>query len=386
MGFIKLCILALPSLAQSSPLSSGQRQDWVQLPTGRYYGLHGPNTSTTTYYGIPYGFSERFQPSKPIELKDGISPKTEVNSTGHSPACVNFNIPPPYDTGFKFLLGPNFPEPQQEDCLNLDVYVPQTKNNEPLPVLVYTPGGGFLVGASFIYDMRDIVNLSVSLGKPVIAVVINYRLGPLGFLNPSALGEDSINVGLTDQFLALKFVSRYIAAFGGDPEKVTIMGQSAGAESAMQQLLWSSDKGHRLFRAAWMASIPSASASFLQSHPIPYKDDRVKEYAEACGCSVNRTIQENVQCLKEADIKTMINASMAWQGSGVGFGGAIKDNVFRAIRAGKFPKVPIVISTCRDEGTSSAIGFNTINDQITSIAVESKSYRCCTRAGSNITL
>jgi para-nitrobenzyl esterase len=81
---------------------------------------------------------------------------------------------------------------------------------------------------------------------------INYRLGPLGFLNPSIWGEE-INLGLLDQVEALRWVQKNIYTFGGDPEKVTISGESAGAESAMHQLLWTDEN---LFRAAWISKAP----------------------------------------------------------------------------------------------------------------------------------
>ena len=89
-----------------------------------------------------------------------------------------------------------------------------------LPVLFYTPGGGFLVGASFSYDFRSLVRRSVDLGKPFVAVVINYRLGPLGTLNPSVGGDQ--NVWLGDQVEALRWVREYIGVFGGDKNKITI--------------------------------------------------------------------------------------------------------------------------------------------------------------------
>ena len=103
----------------------------------------------------------------------------------------------------------------------MDVYVPDG-DHEDLPVLVFTPGGGFLVGASFSYDMSSLIERSVAVGNPFIGVVMNYRLGPLGFLNPSTWNEDKINLGLLDQVEALRYVKKYIRAFGGSPEKVTI--------------------------------------------------------------------------------------------------------------------------------------------------------------------
>lgn len=198
----------------------------VQLPSGRYgflasmikltirfEGLHDANTSTTVYYGIKYATAPRF--GAPHAIGNG---NATHDARTHGPACVNFQIPPPFNIGFGPLLGPEPIEPQSEECLTLDVYVPDGHPCD-LPVLFFTPGGGFLVGASFQYDMRPMVQHSARMGRPLIAVSINYRLGPLGFLNPSS-GDK--NVGLLDQFEALRFVERSIAAFGGDPKKITI--------------------------------------------------------------------------------------------------------------------------------------------------------------------
>ena len=89
-------------------------------------------------------------------------------------------------------------------------------------MLFYSHGGGFLVGASWIYDFRSLVSRSVDVGKPFVAVVVNYRMGPLGTLNPSILNDKDWNAGLLDQFEALRWVKEHIGAFGGDASKVTI--------------------------------------------------------------------------------------------------------------------------------------------------------------------
>jgi carboxylesterase type B len=141
-----------------------------------------------------------------------------VDASHHGPACINFNIPPPYDQGFGVLLGNQTVSPQSEDCLNLDVYVPDGDHCD-LPVLFYTPGGGFLLGASYLYDMRPLVERGSAMGKPFIGVSINYRLGPLGFLNPS---DNIFNLGLQDQFAALRWVKQNIGVFGGDPNNLII--------------------------------------------------------------------------------------------------------------------------------------------------------------------
>lgn len=171
----------------------------------RYRGSRDVNSSTTAYFSIPYAFASRFDKAKPIEDKPGLLKDVVIDASKHGPACTNFNLPPPYDKGFAALLGEEAIEPQSEDCLTIDIYVPDGDHDD-LPVYFWTPGGGFLVGSSFSYDMGPLVGNSVDLGMPVIAVSINYRLGPLGFLNPSTFGWDSTNLGLLDQIEALRWV------------------------------------------------------------------------------------------------------------------------------------------------------------------------------------
>ena len=182
--------------------------------------MHDANASTTVYYGIPYAHAARFKPAVPIGSESRLCSVDIVDASAHGPACIQFNLPPPYDKGFALLTGTTPVQPQAEDCLTMDVYVPDG-GYQDLPVLFYTPGGGFLVGASFTYDFRSLINLSIGMGKPFIAVVINYRLGPLGTLNPSIWGED-VNLSILDQVEALRYVQEHIHAFGGDPRKVTI--------------------------------------------------------------------------------------------------------------------------------------------------------------------
>ena len=170
----------------------------------------------TIYYGIPYGHATRFEPPSPVTLND----TSEVNATSHGPACINFNLPPPYDKTFEALLGATTPEPQVEDCLSLDIYVADGHADGGLPVLFYSPGGAFTNAASFAYDMRPSITHSMEMKKPFIGIVINYRLGPLGFLNPSAVQD--WNIGILDQVEALRWVGKNVVAFGGDKDKVTI--------------------------------------------------------------------------------------------------------------------------------------------------------------------
>ncbi|KAK7790822.1 hypothetical protein R5R35_008603 [Gryllus longicercus] len=119
-----------------------------------------------------------------------------------------------------------------EDCLCLNVYVPKVQNPKNLPVMVWIHGGAFVGGSG----NSDMYNPKRLVAEGVIAVTLNYRLGTLGFLNfgtPDAPG----NQGLMDQFFALKWVKKNIKVFGGDPDKITIFGESAGSVSVHMHTL-----------------------------------------------------------------------------------------------------------------------------------------------------
>ncbi|XP_049837325.1 juvenile hormone esterase-like [Schistocerca gregaria] len=145
-----------------------------------------------------------------------------------------------------------------EDCLHMNVFVPQTDDDSPLPVMFNIYGGGFTAGSS---DGRP-PDYFVENG--VLLVTFNYRLGPQGFLS---LQNDDIpgNAGLKDQLLALQWVQRNIAAFGGDPTKVTIFGESAGGASSSFMFL--SPKAEGLFRAAVMESGVASAQWAVQPSP-----------------------------------------------------------------------------------------------------------------------
>jgi para-nitrobenzyl esterase len=122
--------------------------------------------------------------------------------------------------------------PQSEDCLHLNVWAPSgpARPRGPMPVVVFVHGGAFVSGASThpMYDCREL-----ALRGGLVVVSFNYRLGALGFADLGALGETSFaadaNNGLRDQIAALRWVREHIDAFGGDPDQVTLLGQSAGA-------------------------------------------------------------------------------------------------------------------------------------------------------------
>jgi para-nitrobenzyl esterase len=139
--------------------------------------------------------------------------------------------------------------PFNEDCLYLNVWTPAERPSQKLPVLYWIHGGGFVLGAASqpLYDGEALARLGC------VVVSINYRLGLFGFLAHPALSQESPgkvsgNYGLLDQIEGLRWVQRNIAAFGGDPERVTIFGESAGGMSVLGLMVSPAAKG--LFHGA----------------------------------------------------------------------------------------------------------------------------------------
>lgn len=170
---------------------------------------------------------------------------------------------------------PDFGRAAGEDCLNLNVWTPKGATpSSKRAVMVWIHGGGFLNGSADIYDARWLTTQG-----DIVVVTINYRLGALGFLAHPALAPDGDvgNYGLADQQAALRWVRDNIGAFGGDPDQVTIAGESAGAMSVCDHLVVPGSAG--LFRAA-----------ILQSGPCQVQADRAtaervsEDYAAGLGC------------------------------------------------------------------------------------------------------
>lgn len=165
--------------------------------------------------GIPYATAERFQ--KPVLLNT-----PEVERAGHARGPAAPQDPSRLDK----VTGPLLDEiAQQESCLVLSVVAPSEAVE--LPVMVWFHGGAYVSGGGEApkYDPDGLAR------RGVVVVNVTYRLGALGYLHPEGLGDD--NLGLLDQLTALLWVQANIAAFGGDPRRVTIFGQSAGADSAL---------------------------------------------------------------------------------------------------------------------------------------------------------
>ncbi|KAJ7215194.1 triacylglycerol lipase [Mycena rebaudengoi] len=152
-----------------------------------------------------------------------------------------------------------------EDCLTINVFRPAgLPDGSKLPIMAWIYGGSFFTGTSATFNGTELVARSIARGTPVIYVSFNYRLGPLGFpQGPEAAQRGVLNLGLRDQVLALEWVQENIGAFGGDPTKVTVFGQSAGSVSV--GLLYLNNNFASLARAAIFESSQAGTTVLFDS-------------------------------------------------------------------------------------------------------------------------
>ena len=216
-----------------------------------------------------------------------------------------------------------------EDCLYLNVYTSTLRRIADRPVLVWIHGGGFTEDGARNYDGAKLA------ADGTVVVTINYRLGALGFLAHPALARQpagpSGNYGLMDQIAALGWVRRNIARFGGDPDKVTIAGQSAGGISVLALMV--SHRSHGLFQRA----IVESGAFALNQRPLAEAEAAGEAFATAAGCA-----NQTARCLRTLPVGTLVNDFTAPVIPGVIDGKVLTESIAQALAAGRFAHVPIL--------------------------------------------
>ncbi|XP_061177111.1 carboxylesterase 1C-like [Saccostrea echinata] len=261
----------------------------VKTPSGWVRGYEELHDDGQVYRFVKIPYAQppigdlRFQKTRPIEEWEGVKGIRDVNG----PHCSQVQFPFP---GFDATE-------ISEDCLYLNIYVPgEISEARNLPVMVWIHGGGFIIGGGSQYKPQKLV-----LGGGVIVATINYRLGIFGFLtlhDPMAPG----NYGLWDQIEALRWVQNNIAAFGGNPESVTIFGESAGGMSVSLQTLIPSNEG--LFQRA-------ISQSGVVSFYSISQREKEKKFSnlllEKTNCE-GKEITETLKCLREVPAENITSA------------------------------------------------------------------------------
>lgn len=292
----------------------------------------------------------------PIENASGTAVQT-LAATTLGPACIQGY--PEWNYASSASGFGNTPQGQSEDCLLLDVLVPSSQttgdsssSKQLLPVMVQIHGGGYTVGNAQSYPGDALVHASKG---GLIYVSIQYRLGIFGFLAGRDVAENGVqNAGLWDQRLALEWVQRHIAAFGGDPDQVTIWGGSAGGGSVTYQLMYEGgEKEAAPFRAA--------IAEYPWWQPLLNHSTQELQYSlalDACACA-------DVACLRnlsEAQLTFVGQRDFneSYPGVGNGYGsfwfGPVVDGVFlqelpsEAFKKGRYYKVPLIVDREGYEG------------------------------------
>ncbi|KAH7124573.1 Alpha/Beta hydrolase protein [Dactylonectria macrodidyma] len=266
------------------------------------------------FLGIKYASLEnRFSEPQDVEYSGQAQP---IVATRHGPPVIV--SPGSVDMEMSFIQQslPKFDVPPMSDTngLNLNITTPQ-HHTDKMPVLVFIHGGGFNFGSGSYpqYDQSQIVQRSVGLCKPIVAVNINYRLGIPGFLTSKDLldmGYKS-NRGLRDQRAALKWIKRHISGFGGDPDCITVMGQSAGAGTTASHYALASINFHMQSQEPLFHQAVLFGGSFLLVKP------QTPESAESAYQSAIRSLsiegsscKDRVQSLLNIPAEELVDAAL----------------------------------------------------------------------------
>ncbi|KAJ3756051.1 alpha/beta-hydrolase [Lentinula raphanica] len=242
-----------------------------------------------------------------------------------------------------------------EDCLKVNVYAPfDAKPGDNLPVLVYFHGGGFVYGNPANWPFDSWIHQSPN----IVVASVYYRLDSFGFLNIPEFSDPTngdFNAGFLDQTESLRWIRGHISAFGGDPGKVTINGQSAGGASVELHLVADQEQ---LFSGAIAQSV-GRSPIEKPENQVPVFDF----YAEEAGCG-GGTVTDKLACLRQASISALARAQDAPRIQPSSFSGAyptfnpvvdgkiITDYPSVSIQNGKFAQVPLIVgATSNETGT-----------------------------------
>lgn len=329
---LALSALMAMSLTHAAP---AQRTSVKHIQQGPIQGL--VQDEMQQYKGIPYAQPPladlRWQP--PLPAKSWSDTRS---ADAFAPTCAT-----------RISLGGFSATSESEDCLYLNVYTPQTsKANDKRPVMVVIPGGGLMTGSGNDYDP------SYFIDQDLIVVSLNYRVGVFGFFSHPALnseGHPAINYGIMDQQAALRWVKDNIAQFGGDPNNVTLYGESAGGQSVLTHLAAPASAG--LFHQG----IVSSGAYSLTQRTVAAHNLAGEQLAKNLGCE-DTNPGKVAACLRSQSTTTLLDQNLALTPS-LGLNsdtptidGTILPASFKtAFSSGQYNQVPVINGFNADEGS-----------------------------------
>ncbi|XP_059401886.1 fatty acyl-CoA hydrolase precursor, medium chain isoform X2 [Carassius carassius] len=333
-----LCVLIQLSLQNTVKEKDGPvLQTKLGALKGEYVKAKGKDTVVHSYLGVPFAKPPvgplRFSPPQPAEKWDG------VKDASKQPFMCLQEKQLIVDLAANLSMNVEVPD-SSEDCLYLNVYTPSKPGaNDRFPVMVWIHGGGFSSCSASLFDGHVLAAY-----QDVVVVLIQYRLGLLGFFST---GDEHApgNYGLLDQAAALQWVQENIHSFGGDPESVTIFGESAGGVSV--SLLVLSPLSANLFHHAIAESGTAAMDAILNPNPLAL----AQAVGNASGCDISSP-KEIVDCmmqLTEEDI-LKIAKEHPMLPFGVTMDGLfIPKPVAELLQSHEFNKVPLITGITDDE-------------------------------------
>lgn len=306
---------------------------------------HGSITAVDRFLGIPYARP----PIGSLRFKATLSPrpwKPEIyNATFYRNVCLQKR----YDYFLNSIreVWPQFSweDNSSEDCLYLNVFAPENNSSISYPVMIFIHGGSYILGTSARPQTPgDVLPL-----WGVVLVTIQYRLGPFGFMTSGDSAAPG-NFGMLDQVMAMEWVKENIGGFGGDPDKVTIFGVSAGGSSVGLHLLSPLSKG--LFHQAIAESgVELSPFAFL---PLDKAVESTKSVARKLGC-VTADSSVMVECLRSKEAGSILELYESRQSAPVVDNKFLTDTPLKLRKAGKFQRLPFIAGFNSQDGAHNVL-------------------------------
>ncbi|WP_026405118.1 carboxylesterase/lipase family protein [Actinomadura rifamycini] len=319
-------LIATPALlAPGATARADTDRSVVVTSQGAVRGTVGEKARS--FQGIPYATAERFAAPRPAAGWTGVRDATEPGAPCAQPAGYPIGE---YSTA--------------EDCLSVNVTTPAAAKGK-LPVIVWVHGG------SLMYGMGDLYGAERLAAGGAVVVSMNYRLGAAAFLTHPSIPESG-GLALDDQRAALRWVRGNIAAFGGDPRNVTLMGQSGGGFAVCGHLASPASAG--LFHKAIVQSAPCGvpgNASRTRAEALAESEPVVEKLMEECPDGVGAA-----RCLRETPMESLLKAYGEGEPRPVSGTPQLPLPVDEAFRTGRFNRVPVLIGVNSDEENGRVLG------------------------------
>jgi para-nitrobenzyl esterase len=339
---VLLCLAAGLIGVQAAVAQTAAEPPQVSTASGQVEGVRAGGM--LSFKGLPYAAPPvgelRWRAPQPAAAWSGVR-----QAAAYGTACLQ-------KPGLSVEAGAGDPGPLAEDCLYLNVWTPRADAAAKLPVMVWIHGGALVFGAGSpaFYDGSSLAS------RGAVVVTINYRLGPLGFFSHPALDKERpggpVNFGTLDQIAALQWVQRNIAGFGGDPGKVTVFGQSAGAQSVLA--LYTSPLARGLFHRGIVQSsygVPSHTRAKAGKVGI--------DVATAVGLDGANATAAQLRAVPAQALAELKGAALSLAPGFIVGDAALPRPILQAFQKGVQARVPLVIGSNSDEASvATAFGID----------------------------